>query len=166
MTVDASDFRINEPTPFDPVWYSHKFNGPALRYKMGISIQTGYICWINSPYPAGEFNDLEIFQLYLKELLARHERVETDSIYQGDSCRIPNDFKGHRPWAVQKAQARARHETINGSFKNFNILSQPFRSTKHKHFLVYQAIAVIIQSEILEGRETYQIEYDIHRVIN
>ena len=97
MTVDASDFRINEPTPFDPVWYSHKFNGPALRYEMGISIQTGYICWISGPFPAGEFNDLEIFQLYLKDLLARHERVEADSIYQDDSCRIPNDFEGHRP---------------------------------------------------------------------
>ena len=164
MCVDASDFRIHEPIPFDPVWFSHKFNGPALRYEMGVNIQTGHICWLNGPYPAGEYNDLEIFQLNLKGLLASNERVETDAIYQDDSCRIPNDFEGHLPWAVQKAQARARHETINGSFKSFSILSEPFRNSKHHHYLVVQSIAAILQSEILEGRGTYQIEYNIHRV--
>ena len=65
ITVDCADFRITEPFPFDPVWYSHKFNGPALRYELGVVIQTGHLAWKNWPYPAGEFNDLEIFQLNL-----------------------------------------------------------------------------------------------------
>ena len=33
ITVDGTDFRIQEPAMFDPKWYSHKFRGPGLRYK-------------------------------------------------------------------------------------------------------------------------------------
>ena len=49
VTVDGTDFRIQEPIPFNRRWYSKKFNGPALRYEVGISINTGYIVWFNGP---------------------------------------------------------------------------------------------------------------------
>lgn len=43
MPVDGTDFRIEEPKPFSSGWYSHKFNGPGVRYEVGLAIQRGYI---------------------------------------------------------------------------------------------------------------------------
>ena len=74
LTVDGTDFQINEPTPFDPVWYSHKFHGAALRYEFGVSIQTGWLCWIAGPFPAGDFPDIEIFTLGLMNELEEGEK--------------------------------------------------------------------------------------------
>ena len=34
ITVDATDFRIQELIPFNPKWYSHKFKGLGLRYEV------------------------------------------------------------------------------------------------------------------------------------
>jgi hypothetical protein len=30
VSVDGTDFRIHEPSPFSPRWYSHKFKGAGL----------------------------------------------------------------------------------------------------------------------------------------
>ena len=39
MSVDGTDFLINEPKPFDNCWFSHKFRGPGLRYEVEVSIE-------------------------------------------------------------------------------------------------------------------------------
>ena len=36
ITMDCTDFHIQEPAPFNPKWYSHKFKGPGLEYKIGV----------------------------------------------------------------------------------------------------------------------------------
>ena len=36
ISLDGTDFRIPEPTVFDPKWFSHKFNGPGLRYEIAL----------------------------------------------------------------------------------------------------------------------------------
>ena len=166
MTIDGIDLGINEPTPFDPLWYSHKFNGPAIRYEIGVSIQTGWLVWVYGPFPAGDFPDLEIFRLGLRDLLAPNERVECDLGYGGDSkTRTPNDFDDNHSWRYQKGKARARHEAINGKFKQFRILSSVFIGDKNKHFFIMHAIAAIIQSEILEGRMKFDLaKYDVRQV--
>ena len=95
LTIDGTDFQINEPSPFDPMWYSHKFNGAALRYEVGICIQTGWICWLAGPFPAGDFPDVEIFRLGLAEQLREGEKVECDEGYSGDlPVRPKSDFGG------------------------------------------------------------------------
>ena len=165
LSVDGVDFPIQEPVPFSPVWYSHKFKGPGLRYEVGVCIQTGWLCWLNGSYPAGKFNDLEIFQLTLKNDLADGEKVEADAVYLDTSCRVPNDFEGNGAWATMKANVRARHENINACLKRFKILNSCFLSSKHRHYLVVQAVAVIVQSEIMEGRECSQVEYQIIREV-
>jgi hypothetical protein len=43
VSVDGTDFQINEPTPFSKGYYSHKFNGPGLRYEIALNIMTGDI---------------------------------------------------------------------------------------------------------------------------
>ena len=39
MSIDGTDFRINEPQPFSTIWYSHNFKGPGLRYEIGFNIK-------------------------------------------------------------------------------------------------------------------------------
>lgn len=166
MTVDGTDFQINEPSQFDPMWYSHKYNGPAIRYELGVSIHTGWIVWTHGPFPAGDFTDLEIFRLGLKAELAPYEKVEADLGYCGDAkVRTPTDYDNNQQWRWQKGKARARHETINGVLKEFKILSTPYRSSLTYHYLILNAIVGIVQSEILEGRATYQLaEYDVRTI--
>lgn len=55
MTVDGTDFCIEEQRLFNREWYSsHKFNGPAVRYEIGVCIQeTRWIVWVNGPFKAG-----------------------------------------------------------------------------------------------------------------
>ena len=60
MSVDGTDCRIREPSPFNPMWYSHKFSGPGLRYEVGVSIHEEGIVWINGPFPCGSWPDLKI----------------------------------------------------------------------------------------------------------
>lgn len=48
-SLDATDCTICEPIPFREVWWSHKIEGPALRYELCVSI-AGDIFWINGPF--------------------------------------------------------------------------------------------------------------------
>ena len=60
ITVDGTDFRIMEPYPFDEKWLSEKFNGPGVKYEVGICIQTGWIVHVNGPYACGQWHDLAV----------------------------------------------------------------------------------------------------------
>jgi hypothetical protein len=50
VSLDGTDFRILEPGNFSSKWYSHKFNGPGIRYEIGLCIVTGHIVWANGGY--------------------------------------------------------------------------------------------------------------------
>ena len=42
ISLDGTNFAIQEPRrPIDPRYFSHKLNQAAVRYKVGIAIQTG-----------------------------------------------------------------------------------------------------------------------------
>ena len=53
VSVDGTDFRIPQQKPFSTSWYLHKFNGPALQYKLAVSIIGGDIVWVNGPFKPG-----------------------------------------------------------------------------------------------------------------
>ena len=58
ISIDGTDCPIDEPSqPVDPKWYSHKIDRVAVRYKVGIAINTGYIIWLNGPFPAGKYSN-------------------------------------------------------------------------------------------------------------
>ena len=63
ITVDGTDFCIQPPNDGQPrsSWYSHKFKKPAVRYEVGISIQSGDIVWLSGPWRAGRYPDITIF---------------------------------------------------------------------------------------------------------
>ena len=69
MSIDGTNCNISEQTPFDGMWYSHKFKGTRLRYEAGICILMGHIVWIIGDYPCGPYTDLHICREGLSEML-------------------------------------------------------------------------------------------------
>ena len=60
VSIDGTDCSINEPTPFDTKWYSHKLKGPGLHYEVGICIVSGHIVWVSGPHECGSNPDFKI----------------------------------------------------------------------------------------------------------
>ena len=58
-----------------------------------------------------------------------------------------------------QARVRSRHETINGRFKNWGILSQTYRHDISRHGDVFRAIAIITQLAIDNGSPLFQVNY-------
>jgi hypothetical protein len=119
VTCDGTDFKIDEPSPFSSKWYSQKFRHAGLRYEVCICIQTGWIVWINGPYPPGFWPDLSISRDGLNQALDRGEKFLADGTY-ADSHGWSVTPTGHNTREqYMKAVLRARHETVNSKFKVF-----------------------------------------------
>ena len=156
MSVDGTHFRIQEPTPFDTKWFSHKFNGPGLSYEVGIAISTGDIVWFNGPFHAS-VNDRTIFRSKLKKLLSTGEKVIADRGYEGDSRAItPNDGKDYVHKRSMR-KIRARHETVNARFKNWGCLDQTYRHDVKKHHMIFRAVVTLVQVNISTGNIPFQL---------
>ena len=160
MTVDGTDFRVQQSTVFDTKWYSHKFKGPGLRYEVAVSINGGDIVWTNGPFPCGRWPDITIFRSGLMDNLLPGERVEADRGYRGqpDKIRIPDQFENLEE-KKKKQRARSRHETVNRRFKQFNILKHEFRHNLHNHQIVFQSVVVLTQLSIKNGEVLFACDY-------
>lgn len=75
MTVDGTDCPMVKPMPFDTMWFSHIFHGPAVGYEVGFCIGSGFIAWVNGRIHCGINQDIKIFNQTLKNLLQRAENV-------------------------------------------------------------------------------------------
>jgi hypothetical protein len=160
VTVDGTDFRIFEPIPFHVKWFSHKFNGPGLRYEIGISIQTGDIVWVHGPFRCGEWPDLRIAREALIYALDPGEMYLADGgYYDGNNWSdTPNGLNDYEQY--QKSLARARHETANARFKMWGALRQIYRHKRESHWAVFNAIANITQLTIRNGEPLFQVQYN------
>jgi hypothetical protein len=161
ITVDGTDFKIQEPTPFWKGWWSHKFNGPGLRYELGISIQSGDIVWAYGPFPCGKWPDITIFRHALKHQLDPGEMVEADNGYQGEprKIRTKKDYLTKEDKQM-KSVARARHETANKRIKQFGVMKQVFRHDINKHHYFLDATVVLTQLSIESGETLFKVEYN------
>ena len=143
LTIDGTDYRINEPRPFSPQWFSEKFNGPGVRYEIGICIQTGWICWVNGAFPCGSWPDLRISRDNLIYRLRPGEKVQADRGYGGRLHVQPTGPRFIRRRNARrdessriermKSVARARHEWVNRRFKEYNCLRSTWRHAVEKH---------------------------------
>ena len=141
--MDGIDFRIQEPTPFNPRWWTHKFNGAGLRYEIAICIQTGECVWINGPIAPCYWTDDKIAkEKGLWDCLGPGEKFLADGVYTGWRAETPTGHNNYDQY--MKAVARARHETFNGRLKRFGVLTQKFRHGVEKHGPVTHAIAFTI----------------------
>ena len=160
VTVDGTDYLIQEPHPFvkefNRKFKSHKFGKAALRYEIGINILTGDIVYYYGPFPAG-MNDLSIFQIRLEMLLAPGEKVVADKGYKGSFLvHTPLQAK-NRAHSKAMNKARARHEANNRHLKEWGVLQKHFRHDRHKHHHCFQAVIAIIQLYYENGRPPFQV---------
>ena len=58
------------------------------------------------------------------------------------------------------ALIRARHETVNGRFKDWRCLKQQWRHSLEKHGAVFRAVAGVVQVAIQNGEQLFQVEYN------
>jgi len=150
---------VDEPHPFDPGYYSHKFGSAGLRYEVATSISTGWIVWINGPFPCGAWSDIRIARSLggIQSVMDRAERYIADGGYcdGGDFGVTPNGLNNND----QRRQKliRARHETVNGRFKRWHILSCTFRHDLGLHYIVFMAIANITQLEMEEESPVFAL---------
>lgn len=158
VTVDGTDFWTVEYLPFTTDRYSHKFNGPGLRYEIALSIKTGYIVHINGPFLPGAWPDIKIARAQLHAMLPHGEYYLADCGYRAiDAPSITRDEIA--PFERREmGLLLARHETINRRFKDWEILKQQFRHKEEFHGPVFTAIAVMTQMEIESGHFVYDIE--------
>jgi len=154
MSLDGTDCRIMEPSEFDEKWFSHKFNGPGLRYEIGVSIHTGDIVWAHGGYPCGEWSDLRLFRDALIEAIAPGERIVADRGYNDlNFFDFPNGNAD-----IRKKIILARHETVNKRLKQFCCLKERFRHPLHLHPRFFHACVNITQLMIENGDPLYEIE--------
>jgi len=171
MSVDGIDCMVNEPWPFDKKWYSQKFNGPAVKYEVGVCIKTGHIVWASGPF-VGSASDGTIFAEGLGNgILMDDEDVEVDAGYKGHAKMKSPTVAKSRIDRKQKSQVRGRHENVNGRLKTYNVLNIPFRhlnprgDVMRKHGLCFDSVAVITQlkfnnNDSLLCGVNYDVTYD------
>ena len=158
ITVDCTDCEIEEPKPFCEVYWSHKSNSAAFKYEVAVSIRGGDIVWVSGPWPAG-IHDSVVFQALLSHHLDVNEKAECDNGYRNlEKAATPGMGKTHSH-KREKSQARGRQENFNGRFKVFNPLSERFRKNDpHKHYLVFNSIAILVQLGQDHGERMYAVE--------
>lgn len=155
VSLDGTDYRIPEPTPFDRKWYSHKFNGPGIRYEVGLCLQTGSIVWANGGFPCGAFPDLKIAREAYIYAVEENEMTLADRGYNDEKYFIfpsTNDFS-----SAQQKKFMARHETINMRLKRFGVLQNRFRHCLSLHPKCFYAVLNLTQLLIENGEPMYDI---------
>ena len=162
VTINSADMRCE--MGFNKKFYSHKFNGNGVRYEVGVCIATGEIVWISGPFRCG-IKDLTVSREggLLGGALEEGEMVETDCGYEGEKWFIKTPSGFHTRTNKEKgmkSQAAARHETVNGRLKIFEVLETRFRHDLVFHSSCFRAVAVITQLNFKLGKMApYQVEY-------
>ena len=165
ISVDGIDVRIPQQGPAikgNP-FSSFKFAGKCgLRYEIGLDILAGNIVWVNGPFAAGKYPDIEIFRNGLAHWLDEFERVEADDGYIGEAPQKVN-CPGCPSNPIEKEpmqkRVQGRHESLNGRFKNWEILKSMYRHDLLEHEKVFMAIAVITQIGIDAGEALFEVDY-------
>jgi hypothetical protein len=64
-------------------YYSYKFKQSGHRYKVGLCIKTGDICWWHGPYEPGDWNDQMIFEDALAKNWSLQSNVRQIGVIMG-----------------------------------------------------------------------------------
>ncbi|KDO22032.1 hypothetical protein SPRG_12241 [Saprolegnia parasitica CBS 223.65] len=156
VSLDGTDCRIYEPTPFDKKWYSHKFHGPGVRYEVGLCIATGDIVWAFGGVPCGEWPDLTLARHAFVHMLDRGEKALADKGYRDPVYfRYPDD--GGLQTNRRQKKIMARHETVNRRLKQFRVLQSRFRHALEKHPICFHAVVNITQLDIACGHKLFGV---------
>ena len=147
--------------------YSFKFNGPALRYEVALSLLSNDIVWINGPFCPGDWTDLEIFRFNLMHQLEPGERIEADNGYIGEAPRYvvcPACCTTKSEELAVMRRVEGRHEAMNRHIKNwkcmkgiFDVKGTPVEKME-KHGALFWACVIVKQVSMQMGvGEMYDI---------
>lgn len=140
-SLDGVDCPINEPSPFSPKWFSHKFKSAGFRYEIGLCVRTGHIVWYNGGYPCGAWPDLCIARQHFVDFLDPKERTFADKGYNDAKFFIlPTEANKNRHERIM-----SRHETVNKRIKQFRVLSTPFRHSLNRHKMCFHSVINLTQ---------------------
>ena len=169
VTLDGTDFKIQEPKPFDRAWFSHKFNGPGVRYLVAVSVIKGYIVWTDGPYMCGKWPDRKIANEKFLPWLGENEKYLADRGFR--SCQkaiTPYQLTGDDNAHMRRfaSVARARHESANSRLKNWKILHDVFRhDPMTQQGPVFDAVAKITQIQIVRGQSLFSVEREMAHLL-
>ncbi|KAH9095723.1 hypothetical protein LEN26_017765 [Aphanomyces euteiches] len=155
VSLDGTDFRINEPSEFDPSWYSHKFHGPGLRYEIGLCIRTGHIVWANGGVACGLWPDLVLARSAYTQAVLPGELTCADLGYSDSAFFYTPRY--HPESSRRQKLIMARHETINGRLKLFSVLKQVFRHRVDLHLSCFYAVVNVVQTALENESPLYSI---------
>lgn len=155
VSVDGTDCQIQEPSPFDSKWFSHKFRGPGVRYEIGVSIITGNIVWINGPFECGSYPDIKIFKNHMLNCLTENEHVVADDGYINKRC-VNFHHVDENSQGLHKL-IRARHEAVNERLKNFNVIRHIFRHSLDKHGYCFHAVGQITALMLMNTNPMFKV---------
>jgi DDE superfamily endonuclease len=159
LSVDGTHCLIQEPRSFpDKDWYSHKHNIPCVSYEIAIDLRESRIAWVSGPHKGGE-TDLVIFRKEggLRERIPEGFKIIGDKGYIGEEMVSANNRLDARQVKMFKKIARARHEDLNGRLKRFEVLSGRFRHNIVKHKIAFEAVCVLVQYTLENGRPLHAI---------
>jgi hypothetical protein len=167
VSVDGTHFQTKQPTDFAvaKAFFSHKNQKPALSYEVALCIHTGWIVWINGPFP-GATHDITMFRNSLLSHLDPGERVEADDGYIGEApnyVKCPRSFTNPIETTRMQTWVRSRQETVNARFKDWGCLGQKFRHHLVKHSTCFRSVAVLTQLSIEEGEKLFKVTYSDDR---
>jgi hypothetical protein len=131
-----------------------------VRYELAVGIGSGYIVWINGPFPAGAYSDVNIARRSLVHFLHHNEYYIADGGYRdGYQWSVtPTGRSSYRD--RQMGVVRSRHETINSRLKGWKVLSALFRHPLEKHSAAFRAVANIVQLGLQTDRPAFEVDYD------
>ena len=163
MSVDGTHFVIQEPShpdfPKDPSYFTYKHHCAGFSYEIGLSLFESKLVWFNGPFKAGR-NDITIFREegLLALLQSTNKKIIADSGYKGYS-NLVSRLSSHDNEEVSKfkTRARLRHEKYNRLLKEFECLSIKFRHSEKRLKQCFEAVAVIVQYNMENGRPLYDI---------
>jgi hypothetical protein len=158
ISVDGTDFRILEPVPFDRKWYSHKINGPGLRYEIGMCISTGHIVWAHGGLPCGEWPDLRLSRDALIYFMSSTEKALADKGYRDKNYFVYSCNESE--FRAEYKKIMAWHETVNRRLKKFGVLQCRFRHELHLHPRCFHAVVNLTQLMIENGEPLFQVQFN------
>ncbi|KAH9139083.1 hypothetical protein AeRB84_016633 [Aphanomyces euteiches] len=156
VSLDGTDFAIQEPQPFNRKWWSHKLNRAALRYEVGICIRTGYIVWVNGDKPAGEWPDLRLARDAYVLAVQNDEMTLADKGYMDRRFLVNPNYYPRSARAQKKIMER--HETANAWLKQFGVLKYVFRHRLEDHLTCFLSVANLVQISIECRSPLYDID--------
>lgn len=152
-SIDATDFKIEEPKPFNAKWFSHKFRHAGLRYEIGLSLRKGHIVWAYGGYPCGDWPDLKLAREAFVDFLDRGERSMADKGYKDEKYfLLPTVRNSKRHKFIM-----SRHETVNKRLKQFRVLSETYRHKLSAHKYCFHAVVNLTQLSIVYEEPLFSV---------